>query len=222
MTVVEIVVAVAIVALLSMLVIGGFNKARSQSYTVIDATNLRGIGNLLYQFINDNNQRLPYMQVPSPQKRFSVMLGLIEDADKFTLHKTPSPIPPELSKFSALISPGDPRKVPSPWNSYANNYFIGANGEKPSVKPEPQTVTYFHEIVDPSSKIYSMPTNQPEGYTGQGRFTLNNVGWGGTQAQVEIRFENGYTTALFMDGRVSRVSAKEIQNDPKRYIFPDR
>lgn len=222
MTLLELTITAAIIALLATLIISGYHSARDKSHNVIDASNLRGIGNLMFQFVSDNNHRLPYIQVPSPQKRFSVMMGLIEDADKFTLHRTPTPDPQQLSQFSSLISPGDPRSTPSPWNSYANNYYIGGNGEKPAIKPEPQTVIHFYEIVDPSSKIYFMPTAQPEGYTGAARFARNNVGWGGSNASVRIRFENGYTTALFMDGRVSRISAEEIAKNETRYIFPDR
>lgn len=209
---IELLVALMVVATLSLLTAGVANRASEAAKGTKEIANLRAIGQSLHSYVADNAQRLPPVITPTAAKTLAVQMGLINDVKEWLDSTNLDP-----RACGPLISPTDPRPRPSPVYSYAFNTLLGIN---PSEAPGTvsQNVSSYLEIVIPSDKLYCTPASE-EVTASSARFSTSTMGL------KVIRYDaNGKTPALFVDGHVAPILEAEVTKDyysKRKYLVPN-
>lgn len=215
-TLIEILVCVAVVAILLALAAGGLGSMQRRSAVAADLNNFRQIGVALTGHLADYNYRMPPVIASGPK--------YAQDFLAEQLGMTVSLRDPSVSRRSlgVWISPGDKRRPPylSALRSYAVNYYGGDIFTLPNDNTLART---YWEINQPSKKLYFLPAGgNVDDPNAQARFSHvvrpiveSTTGW------MEIRFyENDMTPALWMDGHASLISKDFLKANAQGLILP--
>lgn len=219
----ELIITIALAALLIALLGGGYSHVRRQSQMSKDINNFRQIAVAFHSYLGENAYRLPPVigaRRPGDGGAFYAHVALARQmgitADLYA--KTH-----DRKAVETWISPGDQRQPPylSPLRSYAVNYFAG---EINSLK-DSATVYYYHEVNQAAKKIYLLPSDgQHQDPAAQARFApLTPPLVAGVSQTFSIRFYPGdRTPALWMDGHASIVTLDYLKRHAEALFYPRR
>lgn len=218
-TLIELLVAVVIILILAAMispVVGHFKK---KAWGVVDISNLRQIGIGAFQYMGDNNGRLPPVLGRGDGKTVYAQEAIAEEIG-ITASLRATDVPRD--RWGPFISPSDQRTPPSlsPLRCYGVNFYMG---EITHITNDPKIATTYLQILKPSKVLYFLPMKSTSvDPVSQARFALSTAPIvGANSPSYEIRFEsNGTTPALWADGHVSSVKLSEIKANAPRFIFP--
>lgn len=215
-TLIEVLVCVALAAILLALAAGGLSTMQRKSAIAGDLNNFRQIGVALTGHLADHNYRLPPVIAAGPkyaQDFLAEQLGMTVNLHDNTVSRR---------SLGVWISPGDKRVPPylSPLRSYAVNYF---GGDIYTLPNDTSLARTYWEVNQPSKKLYFLPASgNVDDPLSQARFShvvrpINEgaAGW------LEIRFYDGdITPALWMDGHASLITKEFLQVNAQGLILP--
>ncbi|HWL53423.1 MAG TPA: type II secretion system protein [Chthoniobacteraceae bacterium] len=207
-TLVELLVAIVLVAALAVFLMAAVSRARKGNRQALDLVSLRQIGTILHGYISDHQQELPVIVTPAPFKTLSIYLGYIPHARDWSNDQSSpknsifSPGADQRAIRALFTSAYDERVVPDPLNGFCTNGYIGSNPQtKLGPDDDDPNIRYYYQIRRPSSKIYALPS-----------FFLKSIGERFTAAPSNSPFrsdknpeEKGHFPALFMDGHAAMV-----------------
>ncbi len=234
----ELLVALAIVAVLAMVLLGVFNVAAQAGGSARCAGNLRGLGVAMAMYVAEHRGMLPPMSALSnPADPSSSVLTGQDALAPYLQMETPfnwRQNTEAASAFGVWICPADRELRPSKvqphlprWkaqNSYLLNYYVGKGVVKPDGSNQNRrTVLRMTEIANPHEVLYYADGYRADG--GQGRMTEDlviNAGLSPEEGEaVVLRFRHrGRLQALAVSGNVVSLTAAELRGQSSRYAVP--
>lgn len=179
-TLVELLVVVAIIALLIAILLPSLNKARGAARVVVCAANLRGIGLGVIEYSGDYNRRIVPTVIVwntatwSPYVTWDSLLSPYMGRDMTLSQQQNTP----NARVKWLLCPGDIAKSGTNWR---NSYAI--NGAHDYYNSPSYNTGLSYAAADPSSGGWISPNGN------QRAFTLNNVDSpAGTMVMTEFSF----------------------------------
>lgn len=232
----ELLVALAIAAVLAMVLLGAFSMVAQSGASVRCAGNLRNIGAALAMYVAENRGALPPMSaLENPADSGSKVLTGQDALAAYLRMETPfnwrqnteSP-----SAFSVWICPADRELRPSKvgpslprWkamNSYLLNYYIGKGVVKADGgNQNRRTVLRITEIANPHEVLYYADGLRADG--GQGRMTEELAANAGVAREGAdgLRFRHRERLhGLAVAGNVLSLTAEEVRAQSQKYTVP--
>lgn len=152
-TLIELLIVVAIIALLIAVLLPSLNRARQQARSTVCLSNLKGIGTAVYLYAGDHKDRLPGVGLghggSGTDVQGSWFTTLLKPYADPMIGRCPSD---ESDHFEIPVDPNNPdtiRRV-----SYASNYYTaGMIGQRRPIDrlsafPRPTTTIYLCELVE--------------------------------------------------------------------------
>lgn len=151
-TATELLVVLAVVGVLAALLVATAGKALNTSRKMTgEIANFRTMGAALHGYLGEHNQVMPTNNIIN--RTLAHYLGLIgKITDWGTLENAGFNEP----THRLFISKYDDRPVPTRWDSYAENRYMG-HDPKGEVDFETTGILRYNEIVNPSRKLFCLP-----------------------------------------------------------------
>ncbi len=201
----EMVVATVVVAILATLLAGVVLRVRKQSKRTLDIANLRQIGASFHLYLLEHGRKFPPCVTPAPVKTLAQYLGYIPNVKDWSndgdspKNSIFSPAANQQAIRSLFTSGYDDREKPDPLNSFATNTYIGLNPTIDSASPNEQ-VDDYREVRRPDLKLWVVPALfVANNYTG--RFSASTSHSPFRSERNPAR--HGTFPALFLDGHVA-------------------
>lgn len=236
-TLTEILVSIAIVAVLLVVMSPVLGKVRENSYSTRCIHHLKTIGSGLHAYMAESNGKLPPMSAlenPLDPKNKNVLIAQRALMPYTGIDTSVSfPTADSATKFyGPWICPSDrtPRGKANPdsprWkfsNSYSVNYYAGkgvvnADGSNTDARTFLTTV----QVNNPAKVWYMMDGFRQDG--GQGRVTVNMVSAGETLGNADgPRYRHfGKIHVLTVAGGVERFAPEEVRNRGNEFLLPEK
>lgn len=221
-SVAELMIAIGVIATLALLLFSEYGNLTRQARIAGDVSNLRQIAVAFHAYLGENRYRLPAVMAPhqldvsGPTYVHDVLIRQMGITADLRSAK------PDRKALGVWLSPGDERKPPylSPLRSYTVNYFAG----EIYTITDSTTAIYYHEVNNPSRKLYFLPAEGNESNPdSQARFSnlTRPINSDDTPGAIGVRFyPGGKTPALWMDGHVSVVTKEYLRRNAVPLIHP--
>ncbi len=226
-TMVEGLVALALVAIVAVLALTGIGSIRRSYARALDVHRMKQIGSLWLLSIQENQQKLPSTVLPSTFKTLAVKMGYIQSTNDWSNDSAT----PKNSIFrnganekairQLFVSGWDDRPNPDPLNSFSHNEYLGIDGTQKAPEEGSAWVDRWNHIRYPERKIFMIPAwFLPRTYANQ-RFS-------GATSSNPFRTANnpatkGHFPALFADGHVNKVDPAPdltLSEINRRWLLP--
>lgn len=219
----ELMIGIGVIALLIVLLSGGYGYVRRQGLMTGDLNNFRQIAVAYHAYLGENRYRLPPVIGPRQPGDGGAYYAQVALARQMGITADLYAARHDRKEVGVWISPGDQRDYPylSPLRSYAVNYYAG---EIYTLKDN-TTAYYYHEVNQAARKIYLLPSDgSSTDPASQARFSpLSAPLIDGSVQTYSIRFYTGdVTPALWMDGHASLVRLDFVRRHAAALIYPKR
>ncbi|HWL53587.1 MAG TPA: type II secretion system protein [Chthoniobacteraceae bacterium] len=208
---IELLVVLAIAGVLIALLSGAAGKMLNGRKVVKEIANFRTIGTALHSYLAEHQQVMPTMN--TSKRILAYHIGLLETVSDWNLLAKSGTNAAAVE--SLFISAYDDRPVPSRWDSYAKNHYMG-DDMKEQVDFETVGVLRYNEIVHPSQKLYYIPAYFLRKY--QPSFSAASV----NSPFMDPPHHAGYKGAfpgLFVDGHVEMVDPDPARVGTTAYLI---
>ncbi len=216
----ELLIAVAILAILILAGLGGAQALQRRARVMDDLQNLRQIGVGALQFITENKGKLPAVmgqrngQTIYAHELIGEQLGI---TTSFRANNVPS-----AKVWGPFISLASQRKPhPSPLQCYGVNFYMG----EIFTLLDSRIARRYAEVNQPSKVIYFFPVSgdSPDPNSQARVSDLSPPIKPDSTFTHKVRFDDGrQTPVLWGDGRASMVTLEELRADFGYYLFPKR
>ncbi|HWL52325.1 MAG TPA: hypothetical protein VNQ90_07815 [Chthoniobacteraceae bacterium] len=202
---VEILIAVGLVAILLVFLSAGYGRAMEHSRAIRCMGNLRQLGVAFSRSVSEHQGKLPVV-IKVQQE----LAGYLLPGEKFPAATSPR------KTFGVMICPEDQAAFFPEGRSYAVNHYMG-----PTTVMTSQHVSRMLEVVHPGRVAYLMDGFREGMEAGaNARFNQNTSPFGKTTQMGGVFRHRQRANVLFADGRVEALSHAEFLQDMNSRIFP--
>ncbi|MFV0414872.1 MAG: prepilin-type N-terminal cleavage/methylation domain-containing protein [Chthoniobacterales bacterium] len=207
---IEILVVVAIVAVLLALLSPVLGSYISRAQSVVCVGNLRQIGITAKMYSSENSGVMPPVNSGGVMFQEAIAPYLKMDVDLRSSTNS-------RKDLGILLCPTDHSMIPSAFRSYAINYYAG-------LIPRDQTsqsVSRWTQIVNPKEKIYLIDgfrnTTIPDAAA---RIALSSTGFVSADNGIGVQFRHGnHANALWLDLHISPVRPEDLLNHGAELLY---
>ncbi len=208
LSLVEMVVAVALIGVLLAIAFPLFGNVRSSAQQAACQGKLRQLGGALRLYLNEHRDVFP--PVGTAHSLLAPYLGV----------EVPLTDPLQASDTAVepFLCPADREPTRAAIRSYAINFYLG-EVDKPTV----QNITRMAQVLRPSRTLYIIDGyRRSKNVTHQARVSLGTYGFGGGEgAEFGARFNHRQmANLLFVDGHVESLSREATQARAQELLFP--
>ena len=218
-TLIELLIVIAIIAILASMLLPALNKARGKAYQAFCINNQKNMGTATIMYADNYSGFFPWGVYSSAPTLYSWVhliapycTGMKTPADAYTFSPSTGVLPQNINKFKIFICPANPHQLFQEknlvaWYFYVGNYAVNIN-ILPSYSAKPQGLK-MGQVRKPSQNGLMW-----DGYPDPARYTAFNptVLWSTdinktNNANSAATYHANQTNLLYVDGHAVLVTA---------------